>query len=463
MITITTGGIGQVDVSSGVRQKSKSKEEVASDAFSCLINMTAVQPQDAPDVSGRNSVTPESEAGNEVYAVSGTSVRSADEADNSADGKKNIEPYGDGQNDAVENLEDAAAIDDELLDNVSRILADIRELIMETLGITEDEFDSLLADMNLVLADLTDMSVLKSFILQSRNATEVDMLIDEGLANLIHGLVGAVEALAKQYNISDIAEIYEMMENVPDSAEDEKMDINSDDGNAADEAVISGDTKNIAAGKSENEDVQAAISKDNTITVVAESKQGDYNSGSSDKSYENIVANLNKAIDSITAEAVNQTAEFEGDIQQADIIRQIIDEVKIHIFKESTSIELQLNPEHLGKVQISVASKNGVMQAQILAETEAAKHAIENNIAALKDAFDNRELKVEAIEVMVAAYGFFEDGQDGTLDQDAGQQQSNGIKKLDVNDISEEDERTEEEKLEVEMMKAQGNSVSYAV
>lgn len=71
-----------------------------------------------------------------------------------------------------------------------------------------------------------------------------------------------------------------------------------------------------------------------------------------------------------------------------------------------TSLQMQLYPEHLGKVSIQVVSKNGVLTAQIAAENEVAKAALESQLATLKESFDSQGIKVQSVEVMVSTNAF---------------------------------------------------------
>ena len=101
---------------------------------------------------------------------------------------------------------------------------------------------------------------------------------------------------------------------------------------------------------------------------------------------EGVISNLNQAMAQATGEEIAATP-FDTSVTQTDIVRQVVDEIKLNLSKDVTSMTLQLNPEQLGKVQIHVSTKNGVMQAQIIAETEAAKAAVESGLAVLKEAF----------------------------------------------------------------------------
>ena len=148
-------------------------------------------------------------------------------------------------------------------------------------------------------------------------------------------------------------------------------------------------------------------------------------------------------------------------VTEADIVRQIIDDIKVNLSKDVTSIEVQLNPENLGKVQVHVATEDGVMQAKIIAETEAAKNAIENSLALLKETFENQDLKVDAIEVMVGTYEFFNEGENDEF-QNESNNSSNKTGSINLDDVVQE-EVSEEEQLQIEIMKAQGNRVSYSI
>ena len=62
-----------------------------------------------------------------------------------------------------------------------------------------------------------------------------------------------------------------------------------------------------------------------------------------------------------------------ADVETAEnITKQVVNQVKLTMKNDVTSLQMQLYPEHLGKVSIQVVSKNGVLTAQIAAENEVA-------------------------------------------------------------------------------------------
>ena len=168
---------------------------------------------------------------------------------------------------------------------------------------------------------------------------------------------------------------------------------------------------------------------------------------------QNIFANLAQAV------AKTQSASYSG-MQAMDIVTQIVEEIKTLIKGNTTSMELQLHPESLGRVQIQLVAREGAITAQISAQTEAARHAIESQLSTLKESFQNQGLKVEAVEVTLQPQGFNMQQQQNF----EGQQQSSKAKRqIRLEDVDlQEDELTEEESIAVDMMQRNGNQVDFS-
>lgn len=140
-----------------------------------------------------------------------------------------------------------------------------------------------------------------------------------------------------------------------------------------------------------------------------------------------------------------------------NIVKQVIEQVKLNIKTDVTSVQMQLYPEHLGKVAIQVVSKNGVLTAQIAAENEGAKAALESQLSALKESFDNQGLKVESVEVMVSSRGF---DQNADTNEDASNNQKQG-KRVRRNLLDELEGADEDLQEEEDLKTTLGNTVSY--
>lgn len=159
--------------------------------------------------------------------------------------------------------------------------------------------------------------------------------------------------------------------------------------------------------------------------------------------------NFNDRVQELLAERMDvQTSE--------SIVKQVLEQVKFNIKTDVTSVQMQLYPEHLGKVAIQVVSKNGVLTAQIATENESAKAALESQLNILKESFDNQGLKVQSVEVMVSSRGFDQntDTNSGSSDN---QKQGRRIRKSLLEELNGREEEPEEEDLK----SALGNTVSY--
>ena len=160
-----------------------------------------------------------------------------------------------------------------------------------------------------------------------------------------------------------------------------------------------------------------------------------------------------------------QTSTATWSTETQDIMRQIMDFMRIQVKPDMSSLEMQLHPESLGTLQVQVASKGGVLTANFVTENETVKAAIESQMVQLKESFAEQGVKVEAIEVTVQTHQF-----EQNLEQGRGRQSQEeperrtrtrriDLSGLDGLNIPEEME--EEDQLTAEMMAANGQTVDY--
>lgn len=164
---------------------------------------------------------------------------------------------------------------------------------------------------------------------------------------------------------------------------------------------------------------------------------------------QNFMTNLNNAF----AQAVDPELKVEPE----KVIRQVIEAVKTNITEDMTSMEMQLHPEHLGRISLQIVSRNGAITAQIMAQNEVAKEAIESQVAELKEHLNEQGIKVEAIEVAVGTRQF-EENLDGQGRHQEEHQSKKHISQKELDEIN--GKETIQELLEEEIMKQDGNTVS---
>ncbi|MGN0390046.1 MAG: flagellar hook-length control protein FliK [Wujia sp.] len=475
-----TNGIGKINVGNAKMNSIKNRaEEKASDTFAGLMNLTSqtVQTEDknvpsSSDVSSISSVKP---AFSVDGAYSGASEKIAErKTDNQTDIAKNESEAqkvpkteteqtkksddADGENQIDSDVNEAKQ--ETPMDKAQKELAD---KIMQLLGIDDEKLQQLLAQTGLSMQELLNPEVLQQFVLQINDASSVDMLIDENLNQTVNQILNALDEVLTANGIAeaDLSETVLLEEEGIEISVDSEESANvnpkqkAGDNEQPDESIVTGRDSRDAVSKTQN-----TLSE---VKVTVQSQNAEYTGGQGEQMNQNtdtILANLNQAVTQAIGNDAAEVNGFSEQITQADILRQVVDEIKLTMSRDINSLSVQLNPEQLGKVQIHVVTKNGVMQAQIIAENEAAKNAVESGISVLREAFENQDLKVDAIEVMVGTRDFFAENEQNTQDDSRREKTGNQSGGININEIS-DDEISESEQLEAEMMKAQGNRVNY--
>jgi flagellar hook-length control protein FliK len=226
----------------------------------------------------------------------------------------------------------------------------------------------------------------------------------------------------------------------------------------ADEAQQSGQNENEDGGQQPTED--GAPEQESTVSRTpaqtrAEAKTDPQQSPVSFNVAENITEEI---------AAPEENAQSYLSIDTMDLIEQIAENVRVNISEGTTSMEMQLNPENLGKIYLQVSAKEGVINANIAASNEAVRAALEAQVADLRQSLDQAGVKVDAIEVTVASHEF-----EQNLEQNAGREQREGEREQEqashrrnIN-LSSMDGLTgvmsEEEALVAQIMRDNGNSV----
>ena len=465
IVSIQSGGIGKVDMSQtgNSADKLKSKDK-ASGMFADLMNLASANPDTITKAADDTLTKKDADV-----------VKRADT--NVSDGKKQTDLNKYTKTDVKAetthvsgektNQSETPQETDEIDLKAQLLSVKLKKL----LNVDDETLENLLQTTGVLIQDLLDPTAMQDFILQVNDATSVDLLIDESLNNLVQQALQLLNDVLTESTGTGNTEVYpdEMVfqgdtasaqtEEQP-AAGTEKMQMVETEAEPA--AHITPENKTVqtdAKGsgiETDNAEVQITVQTENVGDTDASADWMKQNA-------EDVISNLNQAMtQAATGPALTET--YDTVVSQTDIVRQVVDEIKLNLSKDVTSMTLQLNPEQLGKVQIHVTTKNGVMQAQIIAETEAARNAVESGLSLLKEAFDNRDLKVDAIEVMVGTQDYFENGEAQTqADAESGREnQRKRVTGINLQADS-DDEISENQKLESEMMKAQGNQVSYMV
>ena len=166
-------------------------------------------------------------------------------------------------------------------------------------------------------------------------------------------------------------------------------------------------------------------------------------------------------------QGANSAGEYAAQVDIADVVRQIVTYTRVnYTANQETTMEMQLNPEHLGKIYLEITSKDGTVSAHLTAQNEVVKEALESRIADLKQNMNQAGVKVDAVEVTVGGHEFEKNlEQNAKQEERQAEEQEKASPKTRRINLDELDElsgvMSEEEALVAQIMADHGNSVDY--
>ena len=295
---------------------------------------------------------------------------------------------------------------------------DIKDAIKKALNISDEQLEDAMSVLGLTAMDLFQPDNIANLVMSISGVQDaMGILTDAQLSQSFQDIMSAVEQTGDELTADTGMSAQQLKEFFENYSKDTTVEDNNDGvKEALAETVDSNNNEeNISSANEQTMDnITQAIEK--KIQVAEDNKSSDNLMGQnhSDKAQQSnttvtdISANLIQNIQS-SFEKVMSTSSTNS-VNGADIVKQIINSVKVSGNTSIQSMEIQLNPEHLGKVNLTVTSKNGVITAQIVAQNEEVKKAIESQIATLKENFESQGIKIEAVEVTVQSHAF-ESGQ----------------------------------------------------
>lgn len=339
----------------------------------------------------------------------------ADKTDKSKQDNKSDEKV----NDAVQNVKDTIKEELDVSDE------DIAKA-MEVLGITDNDLLSVVKVTELVSA-LT-------------GADSITLITDDDMSGKLTSVLDAVntaqEDIADMLNTDvDDAVLVVRTDAVVKKDTDETVVKNTDSSITDNQSVSETESlsdvlaaKVTAQGSSKHEESTGEHTGEHT---------GEQNHNT--QSYGGVADSIIQSMKDSFADIVTEDT---SRVSEADIVNQVIDQIKLSSGRELTSIEVMLNPERLGSVHVTVTAKNGILSAQIAAQNEQVKTALENQVTALKENFQNQGIKVDAVEITVMTHQF-EAGQNfGQNESERKQSEQKINKKLNLSDYMDDEDET---------------------
>lgn len=382
------------------------------------------------------------------------------------------EPVKETETQAVDNTDDATTNQkEEVVAEVSEAGKDILEKIQEELNVSEEELTECMEVLGLTLADLLQPGNILKLVMEVTGTQDAMVMVTDAdlsgaLKNILDYAGARINELAEQLDMTP-GELQSMLESVDVQALAEDSGVvfeKSAEENVESKSDVVSEEPVYEESPETVEDVIASkltvnTSKDTSNSAMnGESKGQQSMDANSEGEVKADVNTLGETVSQISQsfEAV-LNADVEG-VSQVDVVRQVVDSIKLNNTRMMQSIEIQLNPENLGKVNVMVSVREGVITAQIATENEQVKRAIESQMNTLKETFEAQGIKVEAVEVTVQSHAF-ESNQSFEGDKEQGDATSKAKRKINLDGLNFDDEveETAEEVVSVH----ENSSVEY--
>ena len=396
-------------------------------------------------------------------------------------------------------------------DTLDQFQSDVVRTVAEQLGVSEDSVKDMMESLGLTAFDLLNPENLAQLAMQLTGETSpMDLLMNDQFQGLMQQMDQLGGQLANELELqpAQMDELIAQMDilQTPETLTDEEMQILNDAaGQQTTADTVSTDIMPELAQtdevqpmdkqadvfqeepKSDEVRTQQPQAQDTKQTTEQQTDTGDADAdaqtgdqmksaqpekmtadrSSSDVAKTQTVVQMQDTAGVPTADTVADITPETSyvSIDTMDLLEQVAEQIRVNVSEGTSSMEMQLNPENLGKVYVNISSKEGVIHAQLAASNEAVRAALETQVADLRQNLNQAGVKVDAVEVTVASHEFeknLEQNQESEKQQGERQQEQSGGRRRNLN-LSSLDGlsglMTEEETLAAQMMRDNGNSM----
>lgn len=391
--------------------------------------------------------------------VQNTNTNKISAKNNTSEDKSSV--TGTAKNADTSNISDvnSKADNKDVTDTVKEVCEDIKDAIKEEFDVSDEDIKAAMELLGLTALDLLSTAKVAELIEQLTGTDALTLITNEDMMQSFNNIINVVDDAN-----ADIADMLGVKtEEVGIVLEQNNIApvVNSED-TAKQDNVKESDAKNADDNINQTVDNQESLSEVLAKKITTESdgkaknNMSESNEANNKVTYADVADNM---ISNITDTFADIITEGISTVKEADIVNQVIDSVKLMASRELTSMEVMLNPEHLGSVHITVTARNGIVSAQIAAQNEQVKTALENQMVTLREQFESQGLKVDTVEITVMAHSF-EAGQNfGQSESERKQGESKVHRKLDLSSF--DDELEEDLESTAPAPKAEGSSVEY--
>ncbi len=289
--------------------------------------------------------------------------------------------------------------------------------LAEILQMPVDELRQILAALNLTPADLTNKVNLNLLMQKVFDVSQVSQLLNvENISQIYRDVEKALEEFAETAlkDLTQALQAKESAETAAQTSQTQEMPVKTE---------VSVNANPIVENKVANTDVsdkpvvsQEATLPENPAPAVGHNSQsgghtGNESGNSGNESNTGIPVTetqntnaapmtLNQTAEKAFAEHLEK-AKLPFDVEPKEILNQIHDKIKVDVRGSLSEIRVNLKPEQLGDVTLKIATQNGIITAQFVAENQRVKEIIESNFNQLKDVLKEQGIEIHNLSVSV--------------------------------------------------------------
>ena len=430
------------------------------------------------------------------------------------------------KNDRI-SLKDALE-DSDLPDEVKDILNDIKNVFEDALNVTDEDIVNTMSELGLSMSDLLNPNKLANLILTLTGNADSDIsavLTDSSFNDIfskLNEMGDEILSLPDEINLfftneegedltpdmllndetdPSLKTINELLNGKKESDGLQKIAVDIAGINEAiHEDMAASKNQALPADAIENTENPDAVEK---VPLVSENADGENNSAMTDDTLENGTSQKNsqnfgkdnifenniikpEVVNTSTAVSDNSFAQVENvaantlkyqSIDALDLINQISSHARTTITDTVRSMEMELNPESLGRMLMKVSEQEGTVSAHITVQNEDVKEALSNQMALLKTNLEATGMKVDEVTVTADPHEFernLEEGQEtpdfsngpengtGNGNEAYEESKNNGIGSINLSTMTSADAEklSEDERLQANIMNDNGNTMN---
>lgn len=424
-----TGAVAVRNTSSGTASKSSNTKSKSSDFKSVMAASISKNTSNA----GTGSSDSKLGIADDVKSAKGqntTDTKNTKADTDAVDKKQNAADTG------KADKTDKSKQDNKSDEKVNDAVQNVKDTIKEELDVSDEDIAKAMEVLGITDNDLLSVVKVTELVSALTGADSITLITDDDMSGKLTSVLDAVntaqEDIADMLNTDvDDAVLVVRTDAVVKKDTDETVVKNTDSSITDNQSVSETESLSDALAAK----VTAQGSSKNEESTGEHTGEQNHNTQSYGGVADSIIQSMKDSFADIVTEDTSRVSE-------ADIVNQVIDKIKLSSGRELTSIEVMLNPERLGSVHVTVTAKNGILSAQIAAQNEQVKTALENQVTALKENFQNQGIKVEAVEITVMTHQF-EAGQNfGQNESERKQSEQKINKKLNLSDYMDDEDET---------------------